>query len=222
MTASNPIASLLSRIRGGIEAAPWVIAELAAISRDMDAAAMKPSRRHVGDSHFEEWFSDYHATLSDKPKGTKQIARDAYAAGMDDPDVVVCPKCLTIFDARANQLDDYKSDPATDALRHAITSTPESVALPERGVTVPFDARPRAHLMPAPTPLVEEWFMMGHPAWLGGLPIHPYVAQLSPLAHAVECMRRHPHADAWLMRRLVGARVDFRGDDLARLLRAPE
>lgn len=36
---------------------------------------------HVGDSSFEGWFSEYQMAH----KGTKQIMRDAYAAGMEDP-----------------------------------------------------------------------------------------------------------------------------------------
>lgn len=39
-------------------------------------------KRHVGDSKFESWYADYCRT--DWPDGTKQIARDAYAAGMGD------------------------------------------------------------------------------------------------------------------------------------------
>ena len=36
---------------------------------------------HVGDSLFESWFSEYNPAL----RGTKQLMRDAYAAGMGDP-----------------------------------------------------------------------------------------------------------------------------------------
>lgn len=44
---------------------------------------------HVGDSRFESWYSNYSsATLV---AGTKQVARDAYAAGMSDP--LVTPVC---------------------------------------------------------------------------------------------------------------------------------
>jgi hypothetical protein len=45
------------------------------------AVQAKPDRRHVGDSYFEDWYSDYHATPE---QGRKQTARDAYAAGMGD------------------------------------------------------------------------------------------------------------------------------------------
>jgi hypothetical protein len=41
---------------------------------------------HVGNSAFESWFSEYHIT-NDMIK-PKQVARDAYAAGMGDPLVV--------------------------------------------------------------------------------------------------------------------------------------
>lgn len=41
--------------------------------------------RHVGDSKFESWFSEYSPTH----KGTKQQMRDAYAAGMGDPGSVL-------------------------------------------------------------------------------------------------------------------------------------
>ena len=37
---------------------------------------------HVGDSKFESWFSTYDPACN----GSKQQARDAYAAGMNDPD----------------------------------------------------------------------------------------------------------------------------------------
>ncbi|WP_175701143.1 Lar family restriction alleviation protein [Burkholderia ambifaria] len=43
--------------------------------------AAPADRRHVGDSNFEGWYSDYAAKGETNPK---QIARDAYAAGMGD------------------------------------------------------------------------------------------------------------------------------------------
>lgn len=42
----------------------------------------KKDHRHVGDSQFEGWYSQYAAKKESNPK---QIARDAYAAGMGDP-----------------------------------------------------------------------------------------------------------------------------------------
>lgn len=39
---------------------------------------------HVGDSDFEDWFGHYAATGAFFRTGCKQIARDAYAAGMGD------------------------------------------------------------------------------------------------------------------------------------------
>lgn len=37
---------------------------------------------HVGNSKFESWYEQYHIRLS--KQGPKQIARDAYAAGMGE------------------------------------------------------------------------------------------------------------------------------------------
>lgn len=45
---------------------------------DADQDAQGEPVRHVGDSKFESWFSEYDS----KNKGTKQQMRDAYAAGM--------------------------------------------------------------------------------------------------------------------------------------------
>ena len=42
---------------------------------------------HVGDSLFESWFNEYNPAL----RGTKQLMRDAYAAGMDDGKVAPLP-----------------------------------------------------------------------------------------------------------------------------------
>ena len=58
---------------------------------DRKEVDQRPSRKplHVGNSLFESWYSDYDSTGC----GEKQRARDAYAAGMDDP--LVTHKPLT-------------------------------------------------------------------------------------------------------------------------------
>jgi radical SAM superfamily enzyme len=44
------------------------------------ANEMEPVHRHVGDSSFEGWYQSY-----ERQGNMKQVARDAYAAGMCDP-----------------------------------------------------------------------------------------------------------------------------------------
>jgi hypothetical protein len=51
------------------------------LSPDVGLAVPQPDRRHVGDSYFEGWYQEYAARGEKNPK---QIARDAYAAGMGD------------------------------------------------------------------------------------------------------------------------------------------
>ena len=69
---------------------------------------------HVGDSAFESWFSEYHIT-NDMIK-PKQVARDAYAAGMGDP--LVAPAAPTAQEPVSD------TEIAAWAERHDIQGTP--------------------------------------------------------------------------------------------------
>lgn len=67
---------------------------------------------HVGDSSFESWYSGYKLD----PTSIKQIARDAYAAGMGDPLVTYAP---TAQAAPAGDLPEEQTQPWYDlAWRH--------------------------------------------------------------------------------------------------------
>ncbi|TBR76773.1 MAG: hypothetical protein EPN64_05995 [Burkholderiaceae bacterium] len=63
-----------------------------------ERSAMQPAysdctpELHVGDSAFEGWYSSY----SQAHKSDKQLARDAYAAGMGDPLVTAAPAHLIL------------------------------------------------------------------------------------------------------------------------------
>ncbi len=63
-------------------------------------APAQPARKHlhVGDSLFESWYSDYEPAGC----GDKQRARDAYAAGMDDP--LVAPAQQPLTDSKIDEL----------------------------------------------------------------------------------------------------------------------
>lgn len=79
--------------------------ELAALRWDCRSTQAAPvDKRHVGDSCFEGWYSEYAAKGESNPK---QIARDAYAAGMGDMTpqpglpAVVIDEALEIFEDAA-------------------------------------------------------------------------------------------------------------------------
>lgn len=59
----------------------FLAAASAALSAPPASAGSTPAL-HVGDSSFEGWYSTY---TKDGWAGLKQVARDSYAAGMDDP-----------------------------------------------------------------------------------------------------------------------------------------
>lgn len=62
------------------------------------APPARPVAQHVGDSHFESWYSTYDPAH----KGDKQRARDAYAAGMNDARPVAPAGWLPIETAPKN------------------------------------------------------------------------------------------------------------------------
>jgi len=64
-----------------------VVAALASTQAQPVAEPAPSATAHVGDSLFESWFSEYNPAL----RGTKQLMRDAYAAGMDDGKVAPLP-----------------------------------------------------------------------------------------------------------------------------------
>ena len=55
-------------------------------------------RRHIGDSKFESWYAWHPKAVG----GDKQLARDAYAAGMGDPPAQPERKPMTRDQAYAN------------------------------------------------------------------------------------------------------------------------
>lgn len=60
----------------GAESAKTTRAKL----REALTIELEPMQHHVGDSSFEGWYQSY-----EQHGNVKQVARDAYAAGMSDP-----------------------------------------------------------------------------------------------------------------------------------------
>ena len=60
-----------------------------------DAGKMVGERAKVGDSQFESWYSELHQA----GKGSKQIAREAYEAGLNEAQQVAVPESMVVSTA---------------------------------------------------------------------------------------------------------------------------
>ena len=102
-----------SRATAPAQAEPFTTAEIIILNESfVHAQAEQPAdstpKLHVGDSSFEEWYQTY-----PRQGISKQVARDAYAAGMGDPLVTYAQPVQPAMQASSRKRFDYWLDDVT-------------------------------------------------------------------------------------------------------------